>query len=349
MEFLDVKVFGNSLYSWSMAALLVALGVMLLYFLKSVLVMRLNRTDGQQNFQLARIFSGTINSTSALVILVVSTFLASTVLNLPAIADLYMRKAAVVAVILQFGLWSGHFITILIEHYFKLSGREAQQASGVTIIKFIVKFAVWVGIVLLILDNFDVNITALVTGLGVGGVAIGLATQSILSDLFASLSIILDKPFQKGEFIAVGEMSGTVERIGLKTTRMRSIDGEQLVFSNSDLLQSRIRNYEYVTERRNVLRLGVVYGTPVEKLQSIPDLLRGIIEANPRVRFDRVHFKSYGDYALNFEVVYFVLDKDYGVFMDVQQEINLAIYAAFAAEGIEFAYPTQTLFVQKNA
>ncbi len=347
MNFLDVNFLGNSLYNWFMAALLVLTGVMLLYFIKNVLAIKFSHSSILQKFEVGRILAGTIKSTNAFVIIVISIFLASKALNLPAMADYYLYKAAGVAVFLQAGLWSGNFISILIEHYFRLSGSEAQQASGVTIIKVMIKFAVWVGIVLLILDNFDVNITALVAGLGVGGVAIGLATQSILGDLFASLSIILDKPFQKGEFIMVGDMAGTVERIGLKTTRMRSINGEQLVFSNNDLLQSRIRNYEYVAERRNLLNIGVVYGTPLEKLQQIPALMKTIIEANPRTRFDRAHFKSYGEYALNFEIVYFVPEKDFGVFMDVQQEINLAIYAAFEAEGIEFAYPTQTLFVRK--
>jgi small-conductance mechanosensitive channel len=198
----------------------------------------------------------------------------------------------------------------------------------------------------LILDNIPgVEITALVASLGIGGIAVALAVQNILSDLFASLSIVLDKPFVIGDFIIVDNCLGTVEHIGLKTTRLRSLSGEQLVFSNNDLLKSRVRNYKRMAERRVVFSVGVTYQTPLEKLERIPTLIRDTIEAQPAVRFDRAHFQGYGDFALNFEVVYYVLDPDYNRYMDIQQGINLGIYSSFAEEGIEFAYPTRTLYI----
>ncbi|MBW2550586.1 MAG: mechanosensitive ion channel family protein, partial [Deltaproteobacteria bacterium] len=188
----------------------------------------------------------------------------------------------------------------------------------------------------------------LVAGLGIGGIAIALAVQNVLSDLFASLSIVLDKPFIPGDFVVVGDMAGSVEHIGIKTTRIRSISGEQLIFSNADLLGSRIRNFGRMRERRVVFSLGVTYQTPADKLEGIPGMIRESIEAQDQVRFDRSHFASYGDSALNFETVYYVGSSDYATHMDILQAVNLAIYRKFASEGIEFAYPTQTLFVEKE-
>jgi len=203
-------------------------------------------------------------------------------------------------------------------------------------------------ILLLALDNFGVNITTLVTGLGIGGIAVALALQSVLGDLFASLSIVLDKPFVIGDFINVDEYMGTVEHIGLKTTRVRSLSGEQLVFSNSDLLKSRIRNYKHMQERRVAFTIGVTYQTPLDRVAAIPSIIRKIIEAQGGVRFDRSHFKTYGDSALVFETVYYVLSSDYNAYMDIQQAINLRVYEEFAAEGIEFAYPTRTLYMKQE-
>ena len=215
-------------------------------------------------------------------------------------------------------------------------------------LSFIARLVLWATILLLILDNLGVDITALVAGLGIGGVAIALAVQNILGDLFASLSIVLDKPFVLGDFVIVGDLMGSVENIGIKTTRVRSLSGEQLVFSNNDLLTSRIRNFGRMQERRVVFKLGVTYQTPAEKLEGIPGIIREAIEARDKTRFDRSHFASYGDFSLDFETVYYVLSADYNLYMDIQQAINLAIFRRFADEGIEFAYPTQTLFLEKE-
>jgi small-conductance mechanosensitive channel len=209
----------------------------------------------------------------------------------------------------------------------------------------VARLAVWSLVLLLALDNLGFNITALLAGMGIGGIAVALAAQNILGDLFASLSIVLDKPFVVGDFIVVGEQLGTVEYIGLKTTRIRSLGGEQIVFSNTDLLGSRIRNYKRMQERRVVFGFGVVYQTPHEKLQTIPGMVREIIGKLDRARFDRAHFKEYGDSSLNFEVVYYVLSADYNVYMDIQQAINLELFRRFQEDGIDFAYPTRTLYV----
>ena len=175
-----------------------------------------------------------------------------------------------------------------------------------------------------------------------------LASQAILADLFSYLAILFDKPFEPGDFIIVGDQMGVVENIGIKTTRVRSIWGEQIVFSNADLTSSRIRNYKQMKERRITFTLGVVYETPVEKLERIPGILRDAITSAPLTRFDRAHFKKYGDFSLDFEIVYFVLNPDYNVYMDIQQKINLAILRRFQAEGIAFAYPTREVIIRKE-
>jgi small-conductance mechanosensitive channel len=189
----------------------------------------------------------------------------------------------------------------------------------------------------------------MIAGLGVGGIAVALAAQNILGDLFASLSIILDKPFVVGDFLIIGDFLGSVEKVGVKTTRLRSLSGEQLIFSNNDLLGSRIRNYGRMFERRVIFSIGVTYQTPADKLRAIPDMLREAVESQQPVRFDRAHFQKYGDFALIFEIVYYVLSADYKQYMDIQQAINLQINEDFEEHGIEFAYPTQTLYVSKTA
>ncbi len=251
---------------------------------------------------------------------------------------------------IQIGQWASALI--------KLGGQRAANrgTSGESIpettinaISFIAKLLLWTFLLLLTLDNFGVDITALVTGLGIGGIAVALAVQNVLGDLFAYLSIAIDRPFALGDFLILDPQMGTVEKIGLKTTRIRSLSGEQIIVSNSDLLNSRIRNYKRMSERRVLFKVGVIYQTPKEKLNKIPQILKDAVSQQERVRFDRAHFQKFGDFSLDFEIVYYVLDPDYNIYMDIQQAINFAIHSEFAKEGIEFAYPTQTLFLEKTS
>ena len=210
---------------------------------------------------------------------------------------------------------------------------------------WVARFMIWAATLLFVFDNLGVNITAFVASLGIGGVAVALAAQSVLGDAFSSFAIFMDKPFQVGDFIIVGDLLGTVEHVGFKTTRLLSLGGEQLIFSNSDLTSSRIKNYKRMKERRVVFSLGVVYQTPVEKVKAIPPMIKRVIEEHQHARFDRAHFKSFGDFALIYEVVYYVLRPDYNTYMDLQQSINFRLIEEFQKAGIEFAYPTQQLYV----
>lgn len=228
-------------------------------------------------------------------------------------------------------------------------GPASAAAETLSGMRWLVLFVTYALILLLALQNLGVNVTSLIAGLGIGGIAVALALQSILGDLFASLTIALDKPFVLGDFIVVGTEMGTVEHIGLKTTRVRSLSGEQLVFGNADLLASRIRNYKRMSERRVAFGFGVVYHTPPQTLESINAIVRRAIESQSNVRFDRCHFFRFGNSSLDFEAVYYINSPDYNAHMDAQQSVHLSIIRAFREQGIEFAFPSQTVYVAGHA
>lgn len=276
-------------------------------------------------------------------------YLGLSLLPIPARFHTIAEKGFVLFALLQFGSWSSVGINFWITRYLrKKAESDVESATTIGLISFLSKMLLFVLIVLLALNNLGIDITALVAGLGVGGVAVALALQNILGDLFASLTIVLDKPFIVGDFVVVGDFSGTIEHIGLKTTRLRSLSGEQLIFANGDLLQSRIRNYKRMNERRVVFTLGVTYQTPGEKLERIPEWVKDAVGRAESTRFERCHFLKFGSSSLDFEVVYWVKSSDFNVYADIAHSINLELYRKFGEEGVSFAYPTQTLFVEKD-
>jgi len=214
-------------------------------------------------------------------------------------------------------------------------------------ISTLIKIALWTFALLMILSNWGVNITSLIAGLGIGGIAIALALQKILGDIFSSFSIFIDKPFEVGDFIVIGSDMGVVKKIGIKTTRVTTLQGEELVVANQELTNERVRNFKKMEKRRVVFPFGVLYETPQKKLEKIPDMVKEIIKKQEGTEVDRVHFKEFGDFSLNFEVVYYINTNDYTKYMDVQQAINFGINEEFQKEGIEFAYPTQKLYLNK--
>ena len=222
---------------------------------------------------------------------------------------------------------------------------KARQLRGMTVL---INIFIWVIGTVFLMDNLGFDISAVIAGLGIGGIAIALAAQAILGDLFSYFVIFFDRPFEVGDYITVQDKAGTVEYTGIKTTRIRALTGEQLVFSNTDLTNSRIHNFKKMQERRVIFKLAIIYQTPAAQLEEIPAIVRSIIEKHTDVRFDRGHFASYGDFSLNFEFVYFVIGADYVKYMDTHQAINLEIYKEFEKRGVEFAYPTQTLYLNKE-
>jgi len=280
---------------------------------------------------------------------VLAIYLASRVLApAPQIAQL-LQTAAVLAFILQAGLWGNLVIDRgLQQHAERKLQNDPASLLTITALVFIGKLALFTVLLLLALSNLGINVSALITGLGIGGIAVALAVQNILGDLLASMSIVFDKPFVPGDFIIVGDSMGTVQHIGLKTTRLASLSGEQLVFSNNDLLQSRIRNFKRMKERRAVFTLSVRYQTAPEQLQQIPNIIRAAVEAQSLTRFDRAHFIKFSPSSLDFEAVYFVLAPEMNTYLDIQQAINFALLDRFSALGIKFAHPIQTVYLNRD-
>ncbi|MBL7044989.1 MAG: mechanosensitive ion channel family protein [Parcubacteria group bacterium] len=241
-------------------------------------------------------------------------------------------------------------IQILINYILKKRFAKEDDAgakSAINYISLISKVLLWAIGLLLILSNLGVDVTSLIAGLGIGGIAIAFALQNILSDLFSSFAIYFDKPFAIGDFIVTGSHSGTVEKIGIKTTRIRALQGEEIVISNNELTSARIQNFKKMEKRRVVSSFGILYETPIEKIKNIKQLVKNIFNKLENTEFSRIHFKQLGDFSLNFEVVYNITTGDYNTFMDAQEEFNLKLLEVFEEEGIEFAYPTQKLFVTK--
>jgi small-conductance mechanosensitive channel len=340
---------GNNVLMWLLAAGLAAGLYLVLSLTMRFLRRSLQRISGDTSNTLDDLLAAVLGSTKSFTLLIVALWGGSRLLELGHVAGGAMRLALIVAVTLQVALWANRAVSEYITH-FSTNHRDSDPGavSAVQGMSFLARLAIWALAVVLVIDNLGYDVTALVTGLGIGGVAIALAVQSILGDLFASLSIVLDKPFVVKDFIIVDEHLGEVEKIGIKTTRLRSLSGEQLIFSNSDLLKSRIRNFKRMYERRVPFTFGVTYQTTPEQLESIPPKIRQIIEGLEQTRFDRAHFKAFGESAYDFEVVYYVQSPDYGVYMDIQQQINLAMCRDFAARGIDFAYPTRTLFINRE-
>jgi len=345
LPFLEENVAGNTLFEWLAAVTAVLAAFLALRLTVALIRGRLQRLAERTRTSLDDVLADTLASTNNLFLFIVSAFVGSLMLDMKRTTTETVRAVLVVAFIVQAAIWANRAVASWMAK--ERAARAESDPGAVTTLQgvsFVVRVLIWFGGLLLVLENLGVDITALVAGLGIGGVAVALALQNILGDLLAALSITLDKPFVNGDFIIVGDYLGTIERIGLKTTRIRSLSGEQLIFSNSDLLSSRIRNYKRMQERRIVFTFGVVYQTSPEMLRRIPGMVREIIEKAERTRFDRAHFKEFGDSAYVFEVVFYMLEPDYNLYMDVQQQINLAICDRFAEHRIEMAYPTRTLF-----
>jgi small-conductance mechanosensitive channel len=347
---LNREFYGNSLRQWLIALLIFAAVWIALRLALALARRRATRLAESGRWEFARGAAGLLDATRRWFLLAAALFAGTLVLQFPEghPARHVIQSAAAIALVVQGGIWGNVCLAFGINRYVKTRmASDAAAATTITALGFLGKLVLWSLVILLVLDNLGVQVTALIAGLGVGGVAVALAAQNILGDLFASLSIVMDKPFVLGDVIAVGDFQGTVENIGLKTTRLRSISGEQLIFANNDLLQSRIRNYKRMHERRVVFSLGVTYDTSRDTLAAIPGILRGIIESQEKTRFDRSHFQKFGDSALIFETVYYVTVPDFNLHMDIQQAINLAIYDRFTTDGIEFAFPTQTTHVRQ--
>lgn len=347
LKSLSLPIFHNTLVAY-----VTGLGVAVLLFFVLAILRRVMRREYKRllatdHVELIEIPIAALSRTTTLFLVCIAVFVGLQLLSISSRTHAVLLSAISILLFWQAGVWASAATTAWLDRKRNahLAGDRA-AASSIGVVAFMVKALIWVMVLLLTLQNLGIKITTLVAGLGVGGIAVALAVQNVLGDLFASLSITFDQPFFVGDFVVLDAFAGSVEHIGIKSTRLRSISGEQIIVSNADLLKSRLRNYGRMNERRILFTIGVTYDTPVEQLEEIPKMLREIIQGVAETRFDRSHFANHGNSSLDFETVYYVLSADYTKHMDIQQEIRLRIHRAFEKAGIEFAYPTQRLIVE---
>ncbi|MEM9805013.1 MAG: mechanosensitive ion channel family protein [Cyanobacteria bacterium P01_D01_bin.56] len=344
-DFLQKTLLGNTVAAYGGALLYIAIGIAIAHLLKRLILRRLKRwakrTTTSLDDQLVRL----IERPTLWLLYLGSGYIGLQNLTLSdTLAQLLAVSGVIFATLLLLQL-VGSVAEYSLRIYGFIHRDQPNMRESLNALIPAVRVVLWAIGIVFVLDNLGFDISAVVTGLGIGGVALALASQGILQDLFSYFSILLDRPFEIGDFIVIDDMAGTVEQVGIKTTRLKSIDGEQLVLANTDLTASRIQNFQRMAQRRVLFTLGVTYETDRILLEKIPDIIRTAIETTPNVVFDRAHFSKFGDFSLDYEVVYLVQTNDYLIYRDAQQQINLAIKEAFDQARIEFAYPTQVLYL----
>jgi len=342
---LQYVILNNTTYSYLFSSLIIVLGFLIIKIVQYLFFERLQKMIKKLSFSFGDFFYKTLNKRILPMTYLALIFIAITRLNLITPIERIIDIFFILFVVLYVTLLIQDIIIYTMKKYWEK--KQSSQAQDTVFIAsvFIVRLTTWLIAILFILDNLNIEIRGLITGLGIGGIAIAFAAQTILADIFSYFTIFLDRPFDIGDFIVIGDYKGAVEHIGIKTTRVRSLSGEQLVFSNNDLTNSRINNYKRMKRRRVNFDFGVVYDTPLVKLKKIPQIVKKIITEIEKTDFDRAHFSSYGEYSLIYQVVYYVKDSDYKVYMDLQEVINLKLKERFLSEGIKFAYPTHSLHI----
>lgn len=346
-ELMAQTFWGNTLLNWalSLAAFFVTFTV--LPAVRAFLVSRARRLNTVETLGSAELVLLLITRTRAAFLFMVAVYAAERFLVLPARIEQVSTAVIVFVAWIQVALWAVAAVEFSLgqREARKTAAGEQREAGSISVLLFIARVAIFALAILLALDNLGVNITALVAGLGIGGIAIALAVQTVLGDLLASLSIAFDKPFQPGDLLRLDDIEGTVEHIGVRSTRLRSLSGEQIIIPNADLLRSRVRNLGRMPERRMLFTVGVAYETSPAKLEKVSSIVERAVSSVAGTRFEYCAFRSFGDSSLNFEIVYFVPDWDLarGRFVTINDAVNRSIHAAFAREGIDFAYPTRTI------
>ncbi|EXF45820.1 mechanosensitive ion channel MscS [Pseudomonas sp. BAY1663] len=329
---------------WINMAIVVGITLVSYLVLRTILgivTRRLNTLASRSKTPFLGIAAELLARTSRLLILAFSLLIALKAVELPERWESTMSHGWFIALAFQIALWMDTGVRLWMESLTR--DGKARNPVTTTIIGIMIRIVVWTMMLLSILANLGVDITAMVASLGVGGIAIALAVQTLLSDVFASLSIGVDKPFEIGDFVVFGEVAGTIEHIGLKTTRIRALSGEQIVISNADLLRQIVHNYKRMNTRRIVFKFGITYNTPSEKVKDVAALVKRIIDGIEIAKFDRAHFLGFDDSQLTFEVVYIMQVSDYNRYMDTQQEINLALLDGIRGMGVQFAFPTRSV------
>ena len=347
MPLLQRQFLYNPLQLWLTGAVTAAIVFVIGLIVRRLLVSRLGVLAARTTNQLDDMVVDLIRETRTWVLFVVALFAGFAQLTMSARAATYFQAAAKLVVLWQAAVWGAAAVGFWVKYYLERRTASHDRASiaMITAMGVGAKVVLWIMIGLTALQTvFGLAVAPLITGLGVGGIALALAVQNVLGDILAALAIVFDKPFDVGDAIGVDSVSGTVEHIGLKTTRIRSASGEQVIVGNADLLKSRLRNFRRMSQRRVAFTLDVTYDTPPDVLARIPKIVEDIVTAQQPVKFDRSHVASFGESSIRIETVYFVLDPDYRKFMDIQQAVNIEILRRFASEKISFAFPSRTVY-----
>lgn len=347
-NFFDKVFWGNSISAYLTALGIFIAGILIVKILDKIILRWLKKWAEKTETTIDDLLIGGAKKNLIPLLYFLALFTAVKFLTISKSFEKYFEVASVIIITFFILRSITAVISYSLKTFYTKTGGEEHKLKQLRGISSIISFIIWTLGFVFVLDNLGFRVSAVIAGLGIGGIAIALAAQAILGDLFSYFVILFDRPFEIGDFIIIADKSGTVEYVGIKTTRIRSLSGEQLIISNTDLTNSRIHNYKRMERRRVVFKLGVVYQTKSDQLKQIPEIVKSIIINEPQTQFDRGHFASYGDFSLIFEFVYFVLGSDYIQYMDIQQRINLKIYEEFEKRGIEFAYPTQTLYLNKE-
>ena len=348
-DFLEKTYFENTVQEYVLVFGAIILGIILINIFRGTILKRIKKFTEKTDTDIDNYIVDTISSFGVPALYAVIVYVSLNYLVLSERVSHILDVALTVVITYLVIRFTSATILRLLKAYVMRQDNGMEKVKQIGGLMLIINAIIWIVGLLFFFDNMGYDVTAVVAGLGVGGIAIALAAQNILGDLFNYFVIFFDKPFEVGDFLIVDDKKGTVEYIGVKTTRVKSLTGEQLVFSNSDLTQSRIHNYKRMQRRRVVFKIGVTYQTSYELLKEVPELLKSIVSSQEDVEFDRAHFQQYSDFSLDFEVVYFVLSSDYYVYMDVQQNINYMIFKEFESRGLEIAYPTRTLYLHHQA
>ncbi len=339
----------NTLREWVTAAITAVVVFVVVLGVRTLLAKRIGAIASRAPNHASDMVASLISQTRVWVIAVLGLMVGAAQLAFPPLVYTILGPFGKLVFLWQIALWGAAAIGFWVKHYsmHRTASNDRASVTMITAIGIAAKILLWTLIVLGAFEwAFGFQVTALITTLGVGGIAIALAVQNILGDVLAALSIVFDKPFDVGDSIGVGDVNGVVEHIGLKTTRVRSITGEQIIIGNADLLKSRLHNFKRMYQRRVAFHLDVAFDTPADALQRLPAIVEQIITAQSPVKFDRCHVASFGDSSIRLEAVYHVLDPDYKRYMDIQQAINLELLRRFDSEKVRFALPTQTLIHQ---
>jgi len=342
-SFLELVFLQNSIKSWLIALVIMLLIMLTARVMQQVVLTRIRRFADKTSSTLDDFMMRLVERTAMPMLYFIAVYAASRYLNKSEFINKIIQAIFITVIVFFVVRAIGDLFSYIFQRFTNSDHGQLKQAKGILLI---IKIMLWLGGAVFLLDNLGYDITTIVTGLGIGGIAIALAAQAVLADLFSYLVIFFDKPFEVGDFIQTGDKSGVVEYIGIKTTRLRTLSGEQLIMSNTDLTNSRVQNFKRMEKRRVVLSIGVTYETGSEKLKMIPAIIQEIIGQLDEVQFDRAHFSEFGDFSLNFELVYYLMTSDYLKHMDIQQRLLFCLYERFENEQIEFAYPTQRLLFQ---